>query len=291
MIAWPDELVNDIARRQCVIYLGSGVSKNSINKLGERPKTWKEFLTYALTKNDIKDDLRILIEKKIKNDDLLIACELLRDAFGRERYNRILKEEFQHKKFEVADIHKYIFQLDSRIVVTPNFDQIYETYAKSETEGSISVKNYYDDDLADVVRGQDRIVLKLHGTIESPDRMIFSQIDYANTRNKNQSFYQILNALITTNTFLFIGAGLNDPDIRLLLENYAFQYQWSRKHFFAVPDDLLSEQERRVYSASLNIDWLLYNSFDNHKELSDSIAALVKSVEQSRDLLSKSQNW
>ena len=30
MISWPEELVTDIARRKCVLYLGSGVSANSL---------------------------------------------------------------------------------------------------------------------------------------------------------------------------------------------------------------------------------------------------------------------
>ena len=47
MIEWPDNLIEDIARRKCVLVLGSGVSKNSTNSKGIRPKDWNEFLTSA----------------------------------------------------------------------------------------------------------------------------------------------------------------------------------------------------------------------------------------------------
>lgn len=43
MIPWPDELVEDIAKRKCVLYLGSGISANSQNDEGRHPATWKSF--------------------------------------------------------------------------------------------------------------------------------------------------------------------------------------------------------------------------------------------------------
>lgn len=50
MIDWPERLVEDIARRRCVLFLGSGVSANSVNKEGERPKTWTEVLKNGVLK-------------------------------------------------------------------------------------------------------------------------------------------------------------------------------------------------------------------------------------------------
>ena len=41
-ISWPNSLINDIARRRCVIFLGSGISRNSVNATGLHPKTWVE---------------------------------------------------------------------------------------------------------------------------------------------------------------------------------------------------------------------------------------------------------
>jgi hypothetical protein len=44
MIEWDSELVQAIARRRCVVVLGAGVSRNSINNAGKIPDTWEEFL-------------------------------------------------------------------------------------------------------------------------------------------------------------------------------------------------------------------------------------------------------
>lgn len=47
---WPEKLVEDIARRRCVLFLGSGVSANSTNVAGERPKSWAAVLEHGITK-------------------------------------------------------------------------------------------------------------------------------------------------------------------------------------------------------------------------------------------------
>lgn len=48
MINWPEDVVEDIARRRCVLYLGSGVSANSVNEKGETPATWGDFLNSVI---------------------------------------------------------------------------------------------------------------------------------------------------------------------------------------------------------------------------------------------------
>ena len=289
MIPWPESVVESLARRTCVIYLGSGISHNSINKDDKRPPTWKTFLESGCGK--LTGDSKSLIENKIKNNDYLMACELLRKALGKDEFNDLLKNEFQKPCYPEAEIHKRIFELDSKIVVTPNFDKIYDTYAQNATHGAMVIKNYADNGIIDCIRNSERLILKIHGTIDNPDKLVFSQVDYAKARNEHRHFYQILNALLLTQTFSFVGAGLNDPDIKLLLENYAFQYPMSRKHIFVIPDDQMSDDERFIHSETLGLDFLLYNCHDNHKELTDSIIDLVEKVANLRDEMGVSQTW
>ena len=291
MINWPDCLVKDIARRRCVIYLGSGVSHNSENAEGDHPMTWRAFLEDSVGKSNLSTEQKEEVKKKIDGYDYLMACELFRRYVGRDVFNDIVKDAFQKPKFREAEIHHHIFELDSRIVVTPNFDKIYDTYSASASSSTIDIKHYYDPDVASCIRKPDRIVLKMHGCISNPDKMIFSHVDYAKARNENRGFYQILNALIITQTFIFLGAGLNDPDIRLLLENYSFQFQWSRKHFFVIPNNQLTEYERKIYEESLNISFILYDPSDNHKELTESLGELVKLVEECRTEIATKQDW
>ena len=77
MIAWPQDVVSDIARRKCVLFLGAGVSKNAQNKHGERPKDWEEFLR-GLCSLVADSSKRVEIESCLSANDFLTACELAR---------------------------------------------------------------------------------------------------------------------------------------------------------------------------------------------------------------------
>ena len=230
------------------------------------------------------------IKKEIDRDNYLLACELLKKKLGDNDFIDLLKDEFERPQFQEADIHKDIFKLNQRIVITPNFDKIYDSYAEHESQGTIHVKKYDETDIADGLRRHDMLILKMHGSIDSPNKVIFTQKDYAKARIQYAKFYKIMEALLMTHTFIFIGAGINDPDVRLLLENYSAMFHTAMPHYFVTTKESIKNKED-IYSEIFNLKFLLYDSRDNHKELSDSIHELVTLVEVEREEIAKSQNW
>ena len=287
MIAWPDDLISDLARRRTVVFLGSGISRNSVNTTGRRPKTWVEFLKFIAEDVNPNRHINTLIKEK----DYLTACEVLKNALGRERFNQQLRDEFLTPQYQRASIHEQIFKLDSRIVATPNFDKIYETYANHVAGGAIIIKHHFDPDIAEAIRGTDRVILKIHGTIDSPERMIFTRKEYAEAREKYRRFYSLLEALALTHTFLFLGCGVNDPDIRLLLEDSFFRHPSSRSHVFIQPKEGLHNSVKSVLQESMNLTILTYKSQHDHREFVQSVEHLVQLVDNKRDQLRSSGNW
>ena len=138
MIAWPSELIGDLGRRRTVVVLGSGISRGSTNDTGKRPKTWLDFLTDSAKLVNPNRHINSLIKQK----DYLTACEVIKNAIGKEQFHQLLRDEFLNPQYTHAPTHEAIFKLDSRIVATPNFDKIYETYANHEAKGSIVVKHH-----------------------------------------------------------------------------------------------------------------------------------------------------
>lgn len=287
MIKWPVDVVSDVARRRCVLFLGSGVSRNSTNADGRTPSTWKDFLSKAMGSIVPKKHIQSLL----REGDYLTACEVIKRALGKEEFSRIVREEYLTPKYQASDIHKAIFNLDSRIVATPNFDKIYETYANAQANGSISVKHHYDSDVVSSIRGSDRVIIKIHGTIDSVDNLIFTRREYAEARTKHARFYEILEALALTNTFIFIGCGVNDPDIRLLLEDTLFKHSSSRRHVMLLPKSALHDAVIGVIQETMNLNILQYSPKDNHKELEGLMQTLLQLVEAEREQLKLNMNW
>lgn len=288
MIEWPQHLIDEIARRRVLVFLGSGVSRQSVGLNGKRPPLWVEFLKVgASICTDAK--VRAEINRQIKAGDLLTACEILKDELG-PAWNGLISQEFVDPHYVSADIHEQIFKLDARLVITQNFDKIYDAYATANSQGTVVLKTYTEVDTAEFIRRRQRLILKAHGTIDQPGDMVFTRGDYARARHKHSSFYSLLDGLVLTHTCLFIGCGTSDPDIALMLER-AVQLHPSTFPHYLVMGGSLSISLRKAYRRTLNLEALAYSTANNHEALVPSIAVLQQRVEARRLELAASLDW
>ncbi len=286
MIDWPVALINDLARRRSVLFLGSGVSKNSAGIGGARPPLWSEFLERALSEaSRPKKHIQTLLGKR----DYLTACELLKEKLD-EEWVRIIREAFVRPQYQPVEIHNEIFKLDSRLVLTQNFDKIYDTHALSVSTNTVVLKNYYDSDVVNELRGDSRAVVKVHGTIDSPDKMIFTRRDYRTARYAYASFFACLDALAVTHTFIFIGCGFEDPNVQLMLERYAGNYPSGRPHYIVAPKGI-HKDIKASYRDNLSLRILDYDPSDHHAALTTSLKDLREKVEVRRSEIAGAQDW
>jgi SIR2-like domain len=290
MIDWPDDLVRDIAARRSVLFLGAGVSRNAENEDGVHPKGWIDFLSHLATR--VPDATQAAeIKQCIGDADLLTACELARKYLSHSAFRTEMLQEFSGNGYRHAKIHDDLSLVDSRLVMTTNFDKLYENRANQLQKNTVIVKNYYDKDVADVFRRQDRVVIKVHGTIDAPDQTVFTRSQYALARRDYGHFYQLLRGLFVTHTFVFLGASMRDPDIQLLLEDHAYRFEGARPHYMAMPQNSARAGTLQVLEETMNLKALLYDPANNHQALAESVAELVPKVEAARETLAASAGW
>jgi hypothetical protein len=222
-----------------------------------------------------------LIRKLIHFGDFLTACELIKNNLGEAAFKSLIREEYLTPAYRSSKLHEDIFKLDSKIVLTTNFDKIYETFASQETQGTVIVRTHESTEIADDLRRPEPLIIKMHGSVDS--NLIFTRKDYAEARHAHRDFYHILEALILTNTFVFVGCGLNDPDVRLILEEYSYRFRHSKKHYFVLPKASVPLPISRIIEDTMNLKMLYYSPTVNHKELLQSISKLRALVEAQRD--------
>ena len=289
-IAWPPELVDALARRRAVVVFGSGISRQSRTDEGERPKSWTEFLEAGADELQ-EGDIKRRVGRLIKRRDFLTACQVLKDEIGRQRFNSLLREEFWSRRFNPAPIHDSIIRLDARVFATPNFDGIFEARWNTLGQHALVTKKFDARDIAEVLRGDVTVLIKMHGGADAPGGVIFTRQDYAQARQEHRGFYAMLEALVITHTFLFLGCGLDDPDIRLVLEDYAFTYEFTAPHYFVLPRNHAYQRLERAVSNSLNIEILTYDQRREHAQLKTSLDELGQAVEERRLELRKLGAW
>lgn len=207
-----------------------------------------------------------------------------------EQWNPFLTGKFLTPAYQPNKAHELIFALDTTTYITPNFDKIFDNYVTERTVGTTIVKTYYDDDIQQLVRSGARMVLKVHGTIDSPDRMIFGRGKYAEARVRYAPFYHLVDAMLLTNTFLILGCGLSDPDFQLLFENFSYRFPNSPPHYMTFADNAPPELEDLVRETR-KLKLLKYSRADHHKELTDSLEVLVKRVEEERQQMAANLSW
>jgi SIR2-like domain len=290
VIDWPEDLVRDIAARRSVLFLGAGVSRNAENAVGVHPREWSDFLRH-LASLLIDRTQETEIVQCIEDVDLLTACELARKYLSVPTFRTEMLKEFVGNGYRHAQIHDDLSRVDSRLVMTTNFDKLYENRANQLQDNTVIVKNYYDNDVADVFRRQDRVVLKVHGTIDVPERTIFTRSQYAIARRDYGHFYHLLRGLFVTHTFVFLGTSMRDPDIQMMLEDHAYRFEGSRPHYMAMPENSARSGILRVLEETMNLKALLYDPANNHKSLADSVAALVPMVEAAREEIAATAAW
>ncbi|CAK16407.1 hypothetical protein PSEEN3683 [Pseudomonas entomophila L48] len=234
-------------------------------------------MTNAATNAGILDVVNPFLATK----DYLTALDLIRNHCSRDAYAELVKKEYLDPRYSEAPIHEAIYKLDSNIVLTPNFDKIYDVYASAKSRGTTTIKQYYELDLARYIRGDRRVIVKIHGSVDSPENMIFGRRDYAEARVKHSWFYDILKSLILTHTFLFIGCGTDDPDIRLLLEDAKFSAGFAREHYFISAKGSISTGFKEILESTMNLRVLEYDYEDligDHSDLTASLEALADSL-------------
>lgn len=288
MIAWDDITIDSIARRRAVLVVGSGVSRNSSNDKGERPASWDGLLKQCASEHGNPAHLLELISRR----DYLLGCQVLKSIMGRDKFVERVQAEFQLKKFKPAEIHKHLYDLDAAITISPNFDNIYDDYCRYVSAGSYVIKTHASTDTISYLNKCDvRLLIKSHGSANDPDDLIFTSEDYSKARTKYSLFYDIIRSLALTHTFIFVGCGVDDPDLRMLFEDIKFTYGRTPQHFMTIPAGEVAPEVLKELGDFMQVRHLIYSPANGHKELTESLALLVELVEQRRDSLSKGQNW
>lgn len=278
-VSWPDELVREIVEGRVVVFFGAGVSATSRSSDGNKsPPGWWTFLDRASKRLPAR--LKPSVSQLLQRNNLLLACDVIRDGLTPDVFKQVLREEFHDPGYVHSDAHSLILRLAARVSITPNFDVIYDSFVARETSNTVLIKNYYDDDAAESLRSKYPVVFKLHGTITTPDKLIFTASDYAKARSQADGFYELIRALLCTNTILFLGCGLDDPDIRMLLEDYRYRYGVAGSHYFLIAKGTYHSDILKIAGKSLNLRFIEYGNKENdYRNFIPSLEKLVQMVD------------
>ena len=206
MLRLPDPLIGDIIRGRCLPIVGSGLSRNAVVPAGSTMPLWPD-LGKALADQvtDFPRDEKSPLE----------AISAFAYEFGRIRLVDELRRLLYQGVARPGRVHHAFCSLPFDVVRTTNFDSLLE-------QGYDAVARAYrviveEEQLSAGTDPRTVSLLKLHGDLEHPHRLVVVEEDYDRFIRTNPLMVTYLSNLLTTRTALFIGYSLDDPDMRQIL--------------------------------------------------------------------------
>lgn len=213
----------------------------------------------------------------VEEKKYLDAAEVIAAAINQADYADCLRTLLELPRFQQSLMHECMLQLDPKIVITTNFDTIYDRYCTSGSavEG-YNIIRHTDDHLVKQLRSPTRVVIKAHGCVTNTDRLVLTRSQYFDARLKCSHFFRVLDALCLTNTILFLGYSLSDPDIQIALENANIAAPSTNRHYF-VTSSGTHEALKAASEKTYNLKFVEFPA-GNYEDLNASLLVLVDRV-------------
>jgi hypothetical protein len=200
----PGPLLEELNRGRWLPIIGAGFSKNAEIPGGNTPPDWKE-LGVALAR-DVAG---------LEYNNPLDTISAYEQAFGRVALVDTVSRLIRVHDAQPGRAHVAFARLGFQNVVTTNFDMLLErAYDDANRpclplveEAQLSARNPYPGPR----------LLKLHGDVHHPHRLVLTEDDYDQFLQANPILATSLGALLIDHTAVMVGYSLDDPDMRQLL--------------------------------------------------------------------------
>lgn len=233
------EFINQF-KNHPILFMGTGISL----RYYEDSYTWDQLLTKLCTELYEDEEVYLNLKYKCKNDYLLIASELEKsfdeilekDRNGKFKpINDLFFERMKQGKPQCSRMKLYLSSLFENLKIKESMKEEIDNLVKAKKNICSIITTNYDKFVEDNIDFSplvgNKIILsnpygsvyKIHGSIDYPDSLVITQEDYSNFNLGNELIKAQLISLFIHNPIIFLGYGMNDDDIKSILETI-FKY-------------------------------------------------------------------
>ena len=223
------------------------------------------------------------IQKPYSSDDYLRIPQMFYYYINKSEttYYNFLEKHLITSSLLPNVVHRELLKLNPSSFVTTNFDELLEDAAIQYCQ---SFKSIACDSEVSGING-DRFILKVHGDIQHRN-IVFKEEDYLNYSENFKLIETLLKSIFSTNTVVFIGYGLNDYNIKLIL-NWAKTLLKDNfnKPIFIYTDTKSLGPEDLLYQQSRGLCVIEYEKLGEHfDEYLPRYLSVIEAINKSADL-------
>jgi len=275
----PKDLTEQLSRGNCVAFIGSGLSVAS--GLPTWPDLLRQMMRWSEAYGVVLQD-RADIEALIADNEFLLAADELVQQMGNEKFHRFISEVFRRPGLKPNEAHLLVTEIPFSGILTTNYDKLLESaYVMTHNGEHPHVFTQMDvAELSGSLRSGEFYILKTHGTADRIETVVLGKNQYRSLMHSNPSYQKVLDTLFSSKTILFIGFGLNDPDLLLHLDELQAAFAgYTGTHYALMDTARASVTMRRRYEADYGIQIIPYTpSTADHAEVRLFLAELAKSL-------------
>jgi hypothetical protein len=281
----PEELVEAARQHTLVPLVGAGVSRQT----GHPFPTWRELLDSLIHRALINKPLPSIskaegkeMRRLLDRGQFLMVAEDLRSKLGVHDYEAFLTKTFDPENVKPAEIHKALFRLNPPLILTTNYDRLLENAHAEVRRNTADIYTYLQ--AANVQRAlgkgspKDRsIIFKVHGSIDDPSKIIFTELDYRTLTYEQLGYRAMISAIFITKSVLMLGFSFSDRELLLLLEalSHSFNYRSSPDYILLSAKEVGAVEIRRL-KADYGVEVITYTKYSELPELINFLAAESK---------------
>jgi hypothetical protein len=254
----PQGLVRDLGNKRVVLFAGAGLSRAA------RLPTWQDLLKsmvdeLAAEEGSPTEELDFLIQ----GGKLLEVADYCKEILRDRLYNEFLRQQLRGDDVDIPRPHEIICHLPFRAIITTNYDKLLEqAYSHVRRSLATVLTHKQSIDVSARLFDEEFFILKAHGDIDDQESLILTVRDYQNAIHSNAAFNEALSTILLTNTILFIGYSLSDPDFRLLLDRQLVTFKGNIPPRYALMSGI-GKIEQEVLRRTAGIRVIPY---DDHEE-------------------------
>jgi len=181
------------------IFVGAGITRRA-ERDGVKIPLWSDLI------NDLKEELDDCVE-----EDFLKIAELYYLKHGNKNYVSKIKNSIP-PKIQPSDIHKLILELNPQVIITTNWDNLFEQAI--EENGYFYDVIACDKDLG--VSFLPKKLIKMHGDF-SHHNFVFKESDYISYRENFPLIENYVKSILSSSTVLFLGYSFHDYNLKQIL--------------------------------------------------------------------------
>lgn len=221
---FPRPLLDDLVNGRWLPVIGAGMSLNA-----ELPPPAKMPLWSGLSDQFAKE----LVD--YTPTGVLDAISQYEHEFGRARLIERLADMLHIDRARPGRAHKEFCTLPFDIVCTTNFDFLLEKEYDRERQDNRSIHPVVDEDQLSInVGAAGTLLLKLHGDIRHPKRLVVTESDYDGFLANYPLIATYLANQLITKTAVFFGYSLDDPDFRQIWQVVSNRLGKTRRMAYAI---------------------------------------------------------